>query len=179
MGKLLRYYSVIWAASSFLAVGFWLKMQHSFLPMKWFYYSSWVAFFYLLYNSRSLRGPQAVYLMGGMALLVLGQAFKVMHWPFAFELQLLAGLVVSFGYALFVIRRTRKRWIDLFKLLFVITSCITYIVLLLKMPWFDVLEKLSLSLFWLVYLYISILELQGFDQSQEDPPRSTMPGDVL
>jgi hypothetical protein len=180
MNRLIRYYGIIWALSSMGAVAFWLHLQNSWQTLRWFQYSSWVAFFYLLYNSRSLRSRQSSFLLSGIMLLVVGQAFKVMHWPFAFELQLGSALSVSIGYTLFVVRRTRRRLVDLLKLSFVLISAITFVVLLLKLPYFQPLEKLSFGSFWLVYAYICILEAGGLDQSREEEVQEQQqPGDIL
>lgn len=180
MNGLVRYYGIIWAISAMGAVAFWLYLQNSWQTLRWFQYSSWVAFFYLLYNSRSLRSKQSGWLLSGIMLMVLGQAFKMMHWPFSFELQLASAVSVSFGYTVYVVKRTRKRLVDLLKLGFVLISAITFVVLLLKLPYFQVLEKLSFGSFWLVYAYICILEAGGLDQSQEEEPHSPLPpADIL
>lgn len=115
----------------------------------------------------------------GIGILIMGLIFKILHWPFSIELIIFGSLATLLAYYLFYLRRTQKKLLDTLKLLWVVMS--TGIVFLnsvnINIP--DEINYIKAGILAFIYLYVSKLELNGFDQSELQEKAPELPEDIL
>lgn len=180
MKALNRYFGIVWMIFAFLSVWFWLDLQGMDTFNKVLNYSGWICLMYLFYNSRSSKSKHAVLLFVGMIILLVGLTFRFFHWPMGQEIILLSSVFIITGYSLFIARRTRRNWIDLLKLGWVMSSGIAFLWYMMRLPYINVIEQIPSFLFWPMYLSVVIAEALGKDQSvEEDLETEGLPDDIL
>jgi len=177
-----RYFATLWFILSVLAVFFWLIIQHKLSWNNQINYTGYSCLLYLIYNSRSIRSKNAFIFMAGNLLFILGIFFKIMHWPYANELMIAAPVIIFAGYLIFFYKHTTQNWLDILKLSWIGTSAITIIWVLLKLPYPNVIETITLYIFWPVYFGVAFYESKGIDQSIEiknEELENELPDDIL
>ena len=175
-----RYFALIWASVSFLAVLFWLLLMQRFNVSDWLEYSAMVSALYLFYNSRSMRDKSNRPMVMASTLMLVGLGLRVIRFAGAFEVQVLATGMLLVAYLLFFIRLKKKIWIDWLKVIAAEASGIVLIWLLFRLPLFISEIRLLLILLLPVYIAVAIEEARGKDLSEicaeED---NEMPEDVI
>lgn len=180
MKTLNRYFGIVWMIFAFLSVWFWLDIQGMATFDKVLNYAGWICVMYLFYNSRSVKSKHAVLLFVGMTILLVGLTFRFFHWPLSYEIILLSSVFIITGYSLYIARRTKRNWIDLLKLGWVVSSGIAFLWYMLRLPFVQVIEQVPSLLFWPMYLSVVIAEALGKDQSiEEDLEADGLPDDIL
>jgi Na+/H+ antiporter NhaD/arsenite permease-like protein len=81
---------------------------------------------------------------------------------------------------MYIAKRTRRTWIDLLKLCWVLSSGVSFLWFMLRLPYIGVVELVPTMIFWPMYLSVVIAEALGKDQSvEEDLESEGLPQDIL
>lgn len=176
-----RYFATIWFVLSVFAVYFWLILERRFNFEDLITYSTYSCLLYLIYNSRSLRSKNSIIYLAGNLILIIGIIFKIMHWPFADALLILAPFIIISGYLIFFFKNTNKTWLDILKLCWIFIASGNILWVLLKMPSPELIENISLFIIWPIYFGVAWYEARGIDQSETTNQESEneLPEDVL
>jgi len=177
-----RYFATVWFFLSVLAVFFWLNLEHRFNFEDLVNYTAYSCLLYLIYNSRSLRSKKSFIFIAGNLLFIISIFFKIMHWPYVNELMILASLIIFAGYLIFFNKNTSRNWLDMLKLSWVGVSISTIIWVLLKLPYPNTIETITLYIFWPIYFGVAWYEAKGIDQSiafKNNDLENELPEDVL
>jgi hypothetical protein len=177
-----RYFATVWFVLSVFAVYFWLIIEHRFNLEDLINYSAYSCLIYLIYNSRSLRSKNAIIYLSGNLILIIGIFFKIMHWPYAHILLLFAPILIFIGYFIFFLKNTNKTWLDILKLCWIGIASVSIIWVLLKMPYPELIENISLFIIWPVYFGVAWYEAKGIDQSETlkiQEIENELPEDIL
>jgi hypothetical protein len=180
MKTLNRYFGLVWMLFAFVSVWFWLNIQGMATFEKVSNYAGWICLMYLFYNSRSVKSKHALLLFVGMSILILGLTFRFFHWPMSYEIILLSSVFIIAGYSMYIAKRTRRTWIDLLKLCWVLSSGVSFLWFMLRLPYIGVVELVPTIIFWPMYLSVVVAEALGKDQSvEEDLESEGLPQDIL
>lgn len=180
MKALNRFYGFIWMIFSILAIWFWQHLQGIHDIWQTLGHASWVCMLYLFYNSRAIRSKNSLLLFIGLTILMVGLMFRFFNWMYSYEIILLSAVFILTGYTLFVIRRTRRTWLDLLKLLWVSSTGLSFLWYMLRLPYVYYAELLPTALIWPLYLAVCTAEAMGYDQSEEVlPEEAGQPDDIL
>jgi hypothetical protein len=175
-----RYFAIIWAAASFLAVMFWLVLMKQFAVMHWLEYSSLVCALYLFYNSRSLRSKKYRLMTMASYTALLGLGLRIMRWPAAFEVQVISTGMLMIAYLLFFIRETTQNWLDWLKVSAAMLGGIALLFRTLRLPLPLPELQILMILIAPVYVGVAILEARGKDLSLPEPElEKEIPEDIL
>lgn len=177
-----RYFATVWFVLSVFAVYFWLTLERRFNLEDLINYSAYSCLLYLIYNSRSLRSKNASIYLSGNLILIIGIFFKVMHWPYANVLLMFAPVLIFTGYFIFFLKNTNKIWLDALKLCWIGIASVSIIWVLLKMPYPELIENISLFIIWPIYFGVAWFEARGIDQSEiikNQEIENELPEDVL
>jgi hypothetical protein len=176
-----RYFATVWFILSVFAVYFWLILERRFNIEDLITYSAYSCLLYLIYNSRSLRAKNAIVYLSGNFILIIGIIFKIMHWPNANVLLIFASFIIILGYFIFFLRNTNKTWLDILKLCWIIIALGNITWILLKMPYLQLIENITLLLIWPIYFGVAWYEARGIDQSEttKQEIENELPEDIL
>jgi len=174
-----RYFSTLWGILSLVSVAFWLLLKSQFSFERWIDYSEGMLLLYLVYNSRALRSKQSLPLWLGIVALVIGLLFKVLHWPFAFQLHAFSSAVIVLAYTYFYASIAKKSSLDFLKLSWVYFFIMNRFLPLLNVNLPLPIKYLSPLLILIIYVWVSRLELLGYDQSKLPEAENELPEDVM
>jgi hypothetical protein len=174
-----RYFSTLWGALSLISIAFWLVLKSQFSIDSWIDYSEGMLLLYLVYNSRALRSKQSLPIWLGMIALGLGMLFKFLHWPFAFQLLAFSSAVIVLAYTYFYASIAKKSSLDFLKLSWVYFFIMNHFLPLLNVNLPLPIKYLSPFLILIIYVWVSTLELRGYDQSKLPEAENELPEDVM
>lgn len=115
----------------------------------------------------------------GIGILGMGLIFKLLHWPFNFELTTFGSLATLLAYYLFYLRKTQKKFLDTLKLLWVVMSAGIVFMSFVNMNIPEEVNYMKAGVLTYIYIRVSILELKGFDQSELQENKQELPEDIL
>jgi hypothetical protein len=177
-----RNFAIVWFILTVFAVFFWLIIGRRFNLSDLITYSTYSCLLYLIYNSRSLRSKNEIIYLSGNLILIIGIFFKIMHWPFADALLMFAPFVIILGYFIFFYKNTNKTWLDILKLCWISIASGSIVWVILKMPFPELIENITIYMVWPIYFGVAWYEWRGLDQSETTKIQETennLPEDVL
>ena len=174
-----KYFSAIWGVLSPISMAFWLGIKGTFSIERWIEYSIGMLFLYLIYNSRSLRNKGSQTMLISIGIVTLGYAFKIMHWPYAFEMLVFGTISICFAYLFFFLKYTGKKILDILKLTWLFLVASRVIIYLFRLPIISTLDYIIGLLLVLIYILVARYELLGIDQSEISEESPELPDDVL
>lgn len=174
-----KYFSTIWGFLSPISMAFWLGIKGNFSIERWIDYSIGMLFLYLVYNSRSIRNKRNQTMLLSIGIVTLGYAFKIMHWPYAFELLILGTTSTFFAYLVFFFKYTRKKTLDILKITWLFLVASRVLIYLFRLPIISILDYIIEFMLVLIYILIARLELLGMDQSEIEEESPELPDDVI
>jgi asparagine N-glycosylation enzyme membrane subunit Stt3 len=179
MNQYNRYFSTIWGVLSPISMAFWLWIKDDFNWTRWLEYTIGMLFLYLIYNSRSLRYKGNQTMLFAVGLIILGQAFRIMHWPYTFELLIVGTLFLCIAYTIFYFRNTKKNILDSLKLIWLFAAAIRMTFYLFRFPIIPYFDMIIGVLIVIIYSLVAHYELIGKDQSEIEIDEENLPEDIL
>lgn len=112
-------------------------------------------------------------------MIILGQTFRILHWPYTFELLFTGTLFLCIAYTIFYFRNTKKNLLDSLKLLWLFIAAIRLFFYLFRFPIISYVDNAIGILIVLIYILVARYELTGKDQSEIEVDEENLPEDVL
>lgn len=121
--------------------------------------AKFIGIFLLIYNGTIIKTRYFRIIQIGAAILIIGALFKIMHWFGGDELLLIASAGISVTYFLRFLAKDKKGFLDILKVLWVITACLGSVLTVLR--WIPrATVYISDAIFWVMILYLVIEEFK-------------------
>lgn len=110
--------------------------------------------YFIIKNGTFIYSPEYRFVKLGIAIILVGTMFKIMHWPFATPILGLGCISFSIVYLYYLIQKNQTRWSDFIKLIFVLTVSIGRLFKMFHWPY-----SKEITIVGMIALIILIIDL--------------------
>jgi hypothetical protein len=112
----------------------------------------------IFFDSKIHRSRYFRFIILGVIILFIGISFRKSHWPFGRTIVLFGLITILITYLLRFINKKRKNFMDFIKVIWLTTMLTGYYFKISHWPYGDLIDYISIGVFWIGLIYILFLE---------------------